>query len=917
MRHSRRSPAFAYLVAILATSVVALVRLGFWEWFGDRGTFTPFMAAVTLTAWYGGRRPGLVATVLSLLVIDYTLVPPQGSLLIANPRDIAASTVFLLVGAMISHLGEGVLRLHEQQLQNRDELAREREAEEQLALAQAAGRMGSWQWDLRANRLDWSAALEALHGLEPGTFPRTLAAYQVRVHPDDRQMVLRAFEETLRHGGDFAIEYRITWPDDTVRWVEGRGRLFRDSASAPARMIGVCIDISARKQAEQAAFASEQRFGGFMEHLPGLAWIKDSAGRYVYANDAALRAFNTTREQLYGRIDDEIFPADRAREFRQNDRRALERPAGYQAVETLLHNDGVVHYSVVSKFAIPGTAGSSRAIGGIAIDITEHKRAEAELQKQNVRLMLLGEAASLLLIADTPDDMLQGLFGTIGPHLGLDMYSSYVVNERGDGLRLASWSGISDENARQYGTLRFGESVSGSVALERRPIEAFMVQSSSNPRDQKAREAGLHSYVCYPLLTEGRLIGTLAFGSRTREYFSADDIGFLRTVSRYVTVASERLRLIEQLRDADRRKDEFLATLAHELRNPLAPIRNALEIQRLAGENLARMEQARGVMERQLEQLVRLIDDLLDVSRITRGKLELRMEPIELSGVIHNAVEANRALIDARRQQLSIAIGNEPIHLHADLTRLSQVFQNLLSNAAKYTPECGRIWLTVTPGQDEIEVSIKDTGVGIPPDMLIHVFEMFAQVNRPLEREQDGGLGIGLTLVKRLVEMHGGAVTASSEGAGRGSEFVVRLPRAVRPAEVVPLFNGTSVPKASRRRILVADDNRESADSLGLMLELMGNEVHIARDGDEAVRLAEVVHPEVAVLDIGMPRVNGYEAARSIRAYPWGRQVLLIALTGWGQQSDKQRSEEAGFDHHLVKPVDPAQLERLLAGEMV
>jgi CheY-like chemotaxis protein len=291
------------------------------------------------------------------------------------------------------------------------------------------------------------------------------------------------------------------------------------------------------------------------------------------------------------------------------------------------------------------------------------------------------------------------------------------------------------------------------------------------------------------------------------------------------------------------------------------------------------------------------------------------MEPIELSDVIHHAVEANRGLIDGRRQQLTISLGSEPIHLHADLTRLSQVFQNLLNNAAKYTPEGGAISLSVTPGPDDIHVSVRDTGVGIPREMLAHVFEMFAQVERPLEREQDGGLGIGLTLVKRLVEMHGGQVEAASEGAGRGSEFVVRLPRAVRPTAAAPRPNGASVKKGTRRRILVADDNRESADSLGLMLELMGNEVHIARDGDEAVRLAEVVHPEVAVLDIGMPRINGYEAARSIRAYPWGRQVLLIALTGWGQQSDKQRSEEAGFDHHLVKPVDPGQLERLLAAE--
>jgi PAS domain S-box-containing protein len=915
MRHTRRTPPFAYLVAVLATLTVTMMRLGLWELFGDRVPYMTFFAAVTFSAWYGGFGPGLLSTGLGAILADYYLLEPVNTFLIRNPWDAFGTVMFIGVGTMISRLGAGYHQAKERQRASQEELEREREAEEQLALAQKAGQMGSWQWDLKTNRLDWSPAVEALHGLEPGSFPRSLAGYQERVHAGDRARVVEAFETTLRHGADYAIEYRIIRPDGAVRWLEGRGRLFRDAAGAPTRMIAVCIDISERKRAEGAVFESEQRFGGFMEHLPGLAWIKDADGRYVYANDAALRAFHVPREELYGRTDSDLFPADRAEEFRRNDRRALESPDGYRAVETLVHEDGVVHHSVVNKFIIPQPDDAPPAIGGIAIDITEHKRAEAELQKQNLRLMLLGEAASQLLIADTTDDMLQGLFQIIGPHLGLDTYVGYLVTERGDGLRLVSSSGMPPEDTARFGLLRLGESVSGVVAQDRRPVEAFAVQRSDLPRDEGPRSAGLRAYVCYPLLTEGRLIGTLSFGSRTRDQFSGDDLGFMRTVSRYVTVASERLRLIEQLREADRRKDEFLATLAHELRNPLAPIRHALEIQRRSENDRDRIEQARGVMERQLEQLVRLIDDLLDVSRITRGKLELRMEPIELTTILTSAVEANRAMVDANRHTLVVELPDQPIHLHADHTRLSQVFQNLLNNAAKYTPGGGTIWLTARPEGETVRVSVRDTGVGIASDMLEYIFEMFAQGNRLPGREQDGGLGIGLTLVKRLVEMHGGTVDASSEGPAKGSTFTVRLPLAERPAPVAARANGQATGAPARRRILVADDNQESAESLALMLQLMGNEVHIAHDGDEAVRLAEAIHPEVAVLDIGMPRLNGYEAARLIRAYPWGRDLLLIALTGWGQESDKQRSEAAGFDHHLVKPVDPGQLERLLARE--
>ncbi len=374
-------------------------------------------------------------------------------------------------------------------------------------------------------------------------------------------------------------------------------------------------------------------------------------------------------------------------------------------------------------------------------------------------------------------------------------------------------------------------------------------------------------------------------------------------------------RLAADLSEADHRKDEFLATLAHELRNPLAPIRNGLEILKRADHGGAAVERARTMMDRQLSQLVRLVDDLLDVSRITRNKLELRRERIELSAVVSSAVETSRPLIEAGGHDLTVSVPPAPVHLDADLTRLAQVFSNLLNNAAKYTEKGGRIRLAARRQGGDVLVSVQDTGVGIPPGMLPQVFEAFTQIDRSLERSQ-GGLGIGLTLVKRLVEMHGGSVTAHSEGLGRGSEFVVCLPVLAEKPEPgpTPVKPAAEAVLAMARRVLVVDDNRDSALSLAMLLRLTGCETWTAHDGVEAVETAAAYKPDVILLDIGMPRMNGYEACRTIREQPWGKSIMMVALTGWGQDEDRRLSREAGFDSHLVKPVDHAALMRLLAG---
>lgn len=375
---------------------------------------------------------------------------------------------------------------------------------------------------------------------------------------------------------------------------------------------------------------------------------------------------------------------------------------------------------------------------------------------------------------------------------------------------------------------------------------------------------------------------------------------------------TEQKRVEASLKEADRRKDEFIATLAHELRNPLAPIRNGLHLMQLVGTE-GKIEQARAMMERQLSQLVRLVDDLLDLSRVTSGKLQLRRERVALADIVEAAVETNRAALDRAGHELTIDLPGDPVYLEGDATRLAQVVSNLLSNSAKYTPDRGRIRLRATRAEDEILLCIADNGIGIPPEMLGRVFEMFIQVDRALEKTT-GGLGIGLSLVKGLVEMHGGTIEARSEGEGLGSEFILRLP--AEPAKTESADSSTDDETTTppvRRRILVADDNVDSAVTLGMLLEVHGNEVRIAHDGLQAVEAAEAFRPDVILLDIAMPKMSGHDACRKIREQPWAAGVTLVAMTGWGQDEDQRRTREAGFDLHLVKPVDPKFLVKWLA----
>jgi PAS domain S-box-containing protein len=792
------------------------------------------------------------------------------------------------------------------------------------------------------------------------------------------------------------------------RWFERRVYPSREGLTVFA------VDITERKRAEEALRASEHRFARFMEHLPGLAWIKDLEGRYVYANAAAERAFSTPRAELYGKTDEEVFPPETATQFKENDQRALANGRGVLTVEALEHEDGILHYSIVSKFPLPGSDGQVALVGGMAVDITEHKRAEEALRESEEReraraeeIEALMEAVpAVIFIAHDPEcrvitgsrvarEFLRMPMDTnlsktapagqqpthfkvfkdgveIEPHdLPVQLAARGVVVRDfeeevvfDDGRRLRLYGNAEPLYDRE-GKVRGAISAFVDITERKRAEEALrqameklqlITDVMAAPVTRCSRDLK-YQWVSKPYadwlgLSPGEIVGRPivdvlgqeAFES-IRPYFERalsgemvryeEQVNFRGIGPRWISAIytptfdstgtpdgwvamvidiDERRKAEDALKEADRRKDEFLAMLAHELRNPLAPIRNAVQALRRFGSPDPQLQWVRDVIDRQAEHLARLVDDLLDVSRITQGKIALRKERLELMAVIARALETSRPNIDARKHHLNVSLPQEPIRLEGDLIRLAQVVSNLLNNAAKFTEEGGQIWLTAESREGEIVLRVRDNGVGIPADLLPRIFDLFTQADRSLDRSQ-GGLGIGLSLVRSIVEMHGGRVEAASAGLGRGSEFTVLLPlltEADAQTGSEPATRAGSAATPRRYRILVVDDNVDSAESMALLLKFSGHEVQMAHNGPSAIETALLFLPQVLLLDIGLPGMNGYEVARRLRERPEMQNAALLALTGYGQEEDRRRSKEAGFDHHLVKPVDPKLLETLI-----
>jgi signal transduction histidine kinase/PAS domain-containing protein/ActR/RegA family two-component response regulator len=425
---------------------------------------------------------------------------------------------------------------------------------------------------------------------------------------------------------------------------------------------------------------------------------------------------------------------------------------------------------------------------------------------------------------------------------------------------------------------------------------------------------GVKAIICCPLVKGDQLVAMMAVHNVAPRDWSSEDVALVQEVAERSWAHVERVRSMEALREADQRKTEFLAALAHELRNPLAPIQTGLDILRIAAADQAALEKTRSMMERQLRHLVHLVDDLLDVARISRGKIELRKENVELRHIVTSAIEASLPFIEAGRHDFSVRIPDDPVLLNVDPTRISQVISNLLNNAAKYTPAGGKVSLTAQQNAQEVEITVKDTGVGIPQSRLSDVFEMFSQVGESTGRAQ-GGLGIGLTIVSTLVQLHGGTITVASDGPGKGSDFIVRLPIHIEDTPSQSLMSDSAPDRpteTTHHKILVIDDNEDAAETLSTLLSMDGYETRVVNDGRTALEMAATFMPSIIFLDIGMPGMNGYEIIAALRQMDAAKNAVIVAVTGWGTESDRQQTRQAGFDYHLTKPASYEDVQGLI-----
>jgi PAS domain S-box-containing protein len=686
-----------------------------------------------------------------------------------------------------------------------------------------------------------------------------------------------------------------------------------------------------RKSAQQRLHEQQEWLRVTLASIGDAVIATDMLGRVTFLNPVAEQLTGWTQGEAQGRPLESVFVI-----VNKQTRQPVENPVekvlrdglivGLGNHTVLTARDGTQRPIDDSAAPIRDTSGEMIGVVLIFRDVTEQRRAERELRQSEQTARFLADASAALAVLVDFDSTLQKVASLAVPNFA-DWASVDLLEGDGTLRRVAvahvdpAKVELAHEVHRRFppdpAAPQGGWNIlrSGRAEIVPEISDELLVQSVKDDELLRImRELGLKSYLGVPLKVRGKALGVITFiaAESGRRYDDAD-LATAQDLADRAAIAIENAQLYRELRDADRRKDEFLATLAHELRNPLAPIRNGLQVLRLSGTESTTVAEARSMMERQLSQMVRLVDDLLDVSRITRNKLDLRRHRVALAAVVQSAVETSRPLIEQSRHTLSLTLPPGPVHIDADPVRLAQVFSNLLNNSAKYTEPGGHIWLTAEVSDHEVAVRVRDTGLGIPAHALPRIFEMFSQVDRNMERAQ-GGLGIGLTLVRRLVEMHGGTVEARSEGPGKGSEFTVRLPLMKEGAvgRQAPT-TGDGPATTSKRRILIVDDNHDSAMSLGMMLNLMGNDTRIAHDGLAAVEAAGEFRPDIILLDIGLPKLNGYEACRRIREQPWSKGMVIVALTGWGQEEDRRRSAEAGFNHHMVKPVEVDALEKVLA----
>jgi len=865
-----RSSLKTYILGFVVLAAAVLLRWLLDPLMGDALPLVTIFGAVAAAVWLGGYRVAIPVTVLGYLACSYLFIPPRGSFDLSR-GDVVGSIAYLFTCFLIIAFGEAA-RIAQARAHQRQEVFR-------VTLRSIGDAVITT--DTQGCITYINGVGEALTGWShQDALGQPLDRVFHIVNESTRLPVENPATKALREGVVVGLANHtiLIKKDGTDCPIDDSAAPIRNEEGYVSGCVLIFRDVTAQRLIERNRvnqLHTAQLLASIVESSNDAIIGKTLDGIIQSWNAAAEQLFGYTTEQAVGQHISLVIPPERLSEEDQ-------------IIASLREGKRIEHYETervrsdgqritVSLTISPIKDESGNVVGAskIARDVTAQKRAEGDRQ---MFVTLVENSTDFIGICD-----LEGVPFFIN-HAGLEMVGLKDIEEA---RQTPVQEFFFPEDQAKIMNEFFPEVLNnGHGEIEIR----FRHFKTGEPRWMAYKVLALTDAANQPIA-----FATVSQDVTERRQF-ADDLR----------------RLAADLSDADRRKNEFLATLAHELRNPLAPMSNMLEVVKRADGDGAVLKQAHETLERQLAQMVRLVDDLLDLNRITHDRLDLRRGEVELSSVIQQAVEVARPLVDSAGHHLIVDLPDEPILLNADRARLAQLFGNLLNNSCKYTRPAGTISLSAERVGDDVEVTVKDNGAGIPQDKLNSIFDMFMQVDRTSERSQ-GGLGIGLTLVKRLTEMHGGSIEARSAGEGQGSEFIVRLP--VLSRDEVAAQHGPDVASESQpqRRVLIVDDNRDSADSLAMLMQITGNKTYMAHDGVEAVEAVEKYRPEVVLLDIGLPGMDGHEVCRRVREQPWGKDIIVIALTGWGQEDDRRKSEEAGFDGHLVKPVDYDKLLELLA----
>ncbi len=921
--HQKDSVLRSYAVALATLAVAVIARVALTPFMGTSFPLATTFSAVAFVVWYGGWAPALMTAIGGFLVMDALMIP--GSTLTRPPiAELISTSVYLASCISIILLGQATRTAQRSLEAGKRELSIANLSLESKVEAQSlvAAIVASSDDAIISKTLDgritsWNQGAERLFGY---TAAEAIGQSIMMLVPPDQVDQELSVLDRIRHGQrvDHLEVVRVTKSGQlrdislTVSPVrDGRGQII--GASKTAR------DVTDRKAAEARLRHSEEAHRLLVGVHDATRGLNDPA---LVMHEIVTRVglhFDVTR-CAYGEVDTDAEIIDITRGYTNG----VPTVAGRYPIE-------IFGPLMVGELQ----AGRSVAIADVRRDpLTDHASSQQTYQRMQivsmicVPLMRRQRLVAVLVVADgRPRTWGAGdaaiveqvaertLFAVEGARAAVKLQESHDVLALAMGAgKMGAWSRDlaldsvwwSPELATLFGFSPQDEDFSRQRLFD-------LVAPEDRDRLPVAIQAALANRQDYVLEFKFKHAGTGEWRwmeARGKATYAADG----RPQMLYglgIDITSQK-RAVEALQEADRRKDDFLATLAHELRNPLAPISSGLHILRTAGSDHAAAALAREIMERQVAQMIRLVDDLLDVARITTGKVEMRFEPMDLAGAISDAVETAMPLVTLGGQPLQVTTPDQPIYVNADRTRLSQVFANLLNNSARYSEPGQPIRVSVTREGDQAVVRVRDEGVGIHPEMLPRVFDMFRQADRTGGRSR-GGLGIGLFIVRRIAEMHGGSVNAISAGLGQGTEVIVRLPAlaagdapvAARPATVARV-------QGVRRRVLIVDDNADAAESLAVLLSLSGHDTRMAYDGEAAMTVAAEFRPDVVFLDIGMPKLDGHETARRMRAEPWGKAMVIVALTGWGQSEDRRRSKDAGFNHHLVKPADPSVVSKLI-----